>query len=93
MSFVSFPTDPNIMNSKQLDQFKLNYAEMIVEGMDMDTLITFAVESIEQNMKDWDEDDVKSEILDLYDEETLEGLMPVDISELEATASDYGIGK
>ena len=64
------------MNSKQLDQFKLNYAELIVEGMDMDTLITFAVESIEQNIKDWDEDDVKSEILDYYDEETLEGLMP-----------------
>ena len=81
------------MNSKQLDQLKLNYAEMIVEGMDMDTLITFAVESIEQNIKDWDEDDVKSEILDLYDEETLESLMPVDISELEATASDYGVGK
>ena len=57
MSFISFPTDPNTMNSKQLDQFKLNYAEMIVEGMDMDTLITFAVESIEQNIKDWDEDD------------------------------------
>ena len=63
------------MNSKQLDQFKLNYAEMIVEGMDMDTLITFAVESIEQNIKDWDEDDVKSEILDYYGDETLEGLM------------------
>ena len=81
------------MNSKQLEQLKLNYAEMIVEGMDMDTLITFAVESIEQNIKDWDEDDVKSEILDLYDEETLESLMPVDISELEATAPDYGVGK
>jgi len=93
MSFISFPTDPNIMNSKQLDQFKLNYAEMIVEGMDMDTLITFAVESIEQNIKDWDEDDVKEEILDLYDEETLESLMPADISELEATAPDYGVGK
>jgi len=78
MSFVSFPTDPNIMNSKQLDQFKLNYAEMIVEGMDMDTLITFAVESIEQNMKDWDEDDIKEEILDLYDEEMLESLMPIE---------------
>ena len=78
MSFISFPTDPNIMNSKQLDQFKLNYAEMIVEGMDMDTLITFAVESIEQNMKDWDEDDIKEEILDLYDEEMLESLMPVE---------------
>ena len=65
------------MNSKQLDQFKLNYAELIVDGMDMDTLVTFAIESIEQNIKDWDEDDVKSEILDYYGEETLEGLLPV----------------
>ena len=78
MSFISFPTDPNVMNAKQLEQFKLNYAELIVEGMDMDTLITFAVESIEQNIKDWDEDDVKSEILDYYGEET---------------PNDYGVGK
>ena len=47
---------------------------MIVDGMDMNTLITLAVESIEQNMKDWDEEDVKSEILDLYNEETWESL-------------------
>ena len=40
------------MNANQLDQLKLNYAEMIVEG-----------------------------------------LMPVDISELEAAAPDYGVGK
>ena len=94
MSFISFPTDPNVMNAKQLDQLKTNYAEMIVEGMDMDTLITFAVGSIEQNIKDWNEDDVKSEILDYYGEDTLEGLMPVPtISELEATADDYGVGK
>ena len=65
-----------MLTTSKLDQLKLNYAEMIVEGMDMDTLITFAVESIEQNIKDWDEDDIKSEILDYYDEETLEGLMP-----------------
>ena len=87
------------MNAKQLDQFKLNYAEMIVEGMDMDTLITFAVESIEQNIKDWDEDDMKSEILDYYGEETLMDLMPesvqepTEIGKLEATADDYGVGK
>jgi len=87
------------MNAKQLDQFKLNYAELIVEGMDMDTLITFAVESIEQNIKDWDEDDVKSEILDYYGEETLMDLMPTspqqttEIGALEANASDYGVGK
>ena len=65
-----------MLTTSKLDQLKTNYAELIVEGMDMDTLITFAVESIEQNIKDWDEDDIKSEILDYYDEETLEGLMP-----------------
>ena len=99
MSFISFPTDPNTMNAKQLDQFKLNYAELIVDGMDMDTLVTFAIESIEQNIKDWDEDDVKSEILDYYGEETLMDLMPeqpqptTEIGSLEATVSDYGVGK
>ena len=80
MAFVSTFDHTNPMNdskltTKQLDQLKLNYAELIVEGMDMDTLITFAVESIEQNIKDWDENDVKSEILDYYGDETLEGLM------------------
>ena len=80
MSFVSTFDHTNSMtdsklNSQQLDRLKLNYAELIVEGMDMDTLITFAVESIEQNIKNWDEDDVKSEILDYYGDETLEGLM------------------
>ena len=87
------------MNSKQLDQLKLNYAEMIVDGLDMDSLVTLAVESIEQNMKDWDEDDVKEEILEYYGEETLMDLMPespqpmTEIGSLEATAPDYGVGK
>jgi len=80
MSFVSTfdhtnPMTDSKLTASQLDQLKLNYAELIVEGMDMDTLITFAVESIEQNIKNWDEDDVKSEILDYYGDETLEGLM------------------
>ena len=65
-----------MLTTSKLDQLKLNYAEMIVESMDLNSLITLAVEAIEHNMKDWDEDDVKSEILDYYDEETLEGLMP-----------------
>jgi len=64
------------MTDTQLNQFKLNYAEMIVEGMDLNSLITLAVEAIEQNIKDWDEDDIKSEILDYYDEETLQNLLP-----------------
>ena len=94
MSLIKQYLHDKMMNSKQLDQFKLNYAELIVEGMDMDTLITFAVESIEQNIKDWNEEDVKEEILEYYGEETLNDLLPeTDISELEATANNYTIGK
>lgn len=63
------------MTEEQLDQLRLNYAEMIVEGMDMDSLITFAVESIEQNLDDWTEDEIKGEILDHYGEETLNDLL------------------
>ena len=82
------------MNEQQLEQLKFNYAQMIVDGMDMDTLIIFAVESIEQNIKDWDEDDVKGEIVEYYGEDTLNDLLPKPtISELESTASDYGVGK
>ena len=99
MSFISFPTDPNIMNREQLDQFKANYASLIVEGMDMKTLEQFAMEMVEQNMTHWNEEDVKEEILDYYGEETLMDLMPeqpqqtTEIGALEATANDYGVGK
>ena len=54
----------------QLDQLKNAYAEMIVEGMDMNTLITLAVESIEQNLKDYNMEELKGEIIDCYGEET-----------------------
>ena len=99
MSFISFPTDPNTMNREQLDQFKANYASLIVEGMDMKTLEQFAMEMVEQNMTHWNEEDVKEEILDYYGEETLMDLMPetvqepTEIGKLEATSSDYGVGK
>ena len=63
------------MNKEQLDQFKFNYAEMIVDQMDMDTLITFAVESIEQNLKDYTEEELKEEILDLYDDSVLSSII------------------
>jgi len=87
------------MNSKQLDQLKFEYAEMIVEGMDMNSLITFAVESIEQNLKDYTIEDLKEEVTDCYGEETWMDMMPTvpqqltEIGELEATAPDYGVGK
>ena len=63
------------MTPEQLDKLKDNYANLIVDGMDMNSLITFAVESIVQNIETWDEEDVKAEILDNYGEETLKDLM------------------
>jgi hypothetical protein len=78
MSFVSFPTDPNIMNDSELLQLKENYTNMIIDGMDMDSLVQFAFDSIMDNMKDYTEDEIKEEVIELYDEEVLEGLMPVE---------------
>ena len=78
MSFVSFPTDPNIMNNEQLNQLKENYANMIVEGMDIDDLCQMCYDMLIESYELYSEDDIKEEIIDLYDEEVLEGLMPVE---------------
>jgi hypothetical protein len=78
MSFVSFSTDPNIMNPEQLNQLKENYINMIIDGMDMDSLVQFAFDNMFNNIKDWDEEDVKEEVLECYDEEMFESLMPVE---------------
>ena len=59
-----------MMTINQIDQLKSDYAQMIVEGMDMNSLITLAVESIEQNIKDYDMEDLKEEIIYCYGEET-----------------------
>ena len=78
MSFVSFPTDPNIMNNEQLNQLKYNYANMIIDGMDMDSLCQMAFDFLMEEYKDCTEEQMKEEVLDLYDEEMLESLMPVE---------------
>ena len=63
------------MTLNQIDQLKNTYAEMIVEGMDMNSLITFAVESIEQNLKDYDLNDIQEEIIDCYGEDVLSDML------------------
>ena len=78
MSFVSFPTDPNIMNESDLQQLKENYANMIIDGMDMDSLCQMVFDLLLDAYKDCSENDIKEEIIDLYDEEMLESLMPVE---------------
>ena len=64
------------LNESQLFQLKENYVNMIIDGMDMDSLVQFAFDNIIENIKDWDEQDIKSEILECYDEEMWEDLQP-----------------
>jgi hypothetical protein len=57
------------MNKEQLDQLKRSYAQMIVEGMDMSLLLEFAEDSIVENLKDYDYEDMKEEIIDVGGED------------------------
>jgi hypothetical protein len=65
-----------ITQTEQIEGLKQRYAEMIVEGMDMNTLITFAVDGIVENLKGYKIDDIKEEIIDCYGVETWFDLNP-----------------
>jgi hypothetical protein len=64
------------LTAEQLEQLKCNYAEMLVDNMDMKTLMIMAYDVIVENLKDYDEEDIKEEIFDSYGDEILEQLMP-----------------
>ena len=75
MSLIKTYLHKQMMNKEQLDQLKSNYCEMIIDGMDMDTLITLAHDLLMDAYDKCTEEEIKEEILDLYDEEVLENLM------------------
>ena len=75
MSLIKTYLYKQMMNKEQLAQFKDNYANMILDGMDMDSLVQLAYDYIIEGLENWTEEDMKDEILINYDEETLENLM------------------
>ena len=64
------------LSNAELDTLKGNYCEMIIDGMDMDTLCQLAYDLLMDAYKESTEEDIREEVLDLYDEEMLESLMP-----------------
>jgi len=66
------------MTESELFSLKENYANHIIDGMDMDSLCQMAFDLLLDAYQDVSEDQLKEEILDLYDQETLDDLMPVD---------------
>ena len=59
----------NANKTALLDQIKKEYAQMVVEGMDMKLLIEFAEDTILENIKNYDYEDMKEEIEDIAGED------------------------
>ena len=66
------------LSKEQLEQFKYNYCEKIIEDMDLNTLMTLAHDLLMDSYQFCTEEEISEEILDLYDEEMLSDLMPTD---------------
>lgn len=65
----------------QLSKLIGNYADFIVDSMDMDTLVQFAYESLVAEYNKYSEAELLSEIEELYDEETLNNLLQEVVTE------------
>lgn len=63
------------MNAQQLQQFKSDYCEVIIDGMDMDCLVQMCHDLLMDAYEDCTEEELKAEILDLYDEDVLNGII------------------
>ena len=58
------------LSPEQLQFFKENYASVIVDEMEEDVIIEYAIRKIAEEMKDMNEDEVYDSIVEVYDEET-----------------------
>jgi hypothetical protein len=64
-----------MLTSAQLDQLIDNYAERIVDEMDVKCLMQFVYDSIAENLRGKDEEEVLGEIAYVYDEDVIEELI------------------
>jgi hypothetical protein len=77
------------LTQDQYDQLLANYASSIVEGMDMDTLVTFAMEQVELNLRrncSLDEELIE-EIGRCYDDDYVASL----IEDVGGNPADFGL--
>ena len=63
------------LSAPQLATLIDNYANHVIDGMDMDTLVQFAYDSLVAEYNKYSESELLSEIEELYDEETVEMLL------------------
>lgn len=58
------------LKPEQLQFFKENYASVIVDEMEEDLIIEYAIRKIAEEMKEMTEEEVYDSIVEVYDEET-----------------------
>ena len=63
------------LTNEQLSELIDNYANHVIDGMDMDTLVQFAYDSLVAEYNKYTQTELLTEIEDLYDEETLNDLL------------------
>ena len=73
------------MNRQELME---TYIEEIIDGMDHKTMYQYVYDMMEQNFETYSDEELVTEVKEYYPH-----LLEPTISELEATASDYGVGK
>jgi hypothetical protein len=59
------------MNNLNRDSLIQEYAQLIVEGMDMDTLVSFVYDTLVSNLESYTDEDLLSEVTE-YNPELLE---------------------
>ena len=64
-----------MLTDNQLDQLIDNYAERIVDEMDVKCLMQFVFDTIVENLRGKDEEEVLGEIAYVYDEDVIEELV------------------
>ena len=63
------------LSKDQTKQLASAYCEMIIDGMDTDTLVAMCYDLLMDAYENLDGEEIAEEIRDLYDEEVLNSLM------------------
>lgn len=76
---ISLP-NPKVLSTQTMTEsdlltLKHAYADYIIDGMDMDCLIQLAKDMLMDNFLSYTEEELTTEIVECYDDETLQSLM------------------
>lgn len=82
------------LNESQLEALRSDYCNMIIDDMDMDSLLGCMFDMMMKEYSTCGQDELIGEILNLYDQEVLDSLLPKQevISELEVNTPQMGMG-